>query len=156
MPDRIVTINSRKYDGHIRRSWKGGLVHEDNERLILIGTFSDDIQHNDLGHIKKGTVSFEHFWFDRWFNIFRFHEPDGTLRAHYANITMPPTLADDVIDYVDLDIDVVVWPDGRVEILDRTDFERNQVKYGYPEDVIENAERGLGEVLALIRSNALP
>lgn len=156
MADRIVTINSRKYDGHIRRSWKGGLIHSNKDLLILVGTFSEDIDHNDLGHIKKGTVSFEHFWFDRWYNIFRFHAPEGTLKAHYANITMPPTFAEDVIDYVDLDIDVVVWPDGRVEVLDRDDFEKNKVKYGYTGDVIQNAENALAEVLALIERRKFP
>jgi uncharacterized protein len=156
MPDRIVTINSRKYDGHIRRSWKGGLIHQDKESLILVGTFSEDINHNDLGHIQKGTVSFEHFWFDRWYNIFRFHEPDGTLKAHYANITMPPMFENGVIDYVDLDIDVVVWPDGRVVVLDRDDFEKNKVKYGYPDEVIQSAEDALAELLAIIERREFP
>lgn len=156
MSDRIVTVNSRKYDDHIRRSWKGGLVHEAGDLLILVGVFNEEVEHTDLGHISAGTVSFEHFWLDRWYNIFRFHEPDGTLKAYYANITMPPTFADNVIDYVDLDIDVVVWPDNRVEVLDRDDFVQNQVIYGYPSDVIENAEKGLNEVIALIRANGLP
>lgn len=156
MADRIVTINSRKYDGHIRRSWNGGLVHKSNDLLILVGIFNEEVEHTDLGLISAGTVSFEHFWLDRWYNIFRFHEPDGTRKAHYVNITMPPTFADDVIDYVDLDIDVVVWPDGRVEVLDRKDFENNKVKYGYPDKVIRQAENGLSEVLALIDSNGLP
>lgn len=156
MSDRLVTINSRKYDGHIRRSWKGGLVHESNELLILVGKFNEEIEHTDLGHISAGTVSFEHFWLDRWYNIFRFHEPNGTLKAHYANITMPPTFADSVIDYVDLDIDVVVWPDGRIEVLDRDDFENNKLSYNYSEDIIRGAEDALAKLLAIIERREFP
>lgn len=156
MSDRIVTINSRKYDGHIRRTWQCGLVHESNDLLILVGKFNDEVDHSDLGHIAAGTVSFEHYWLDRWYNIFRFHEPDGTLKAHYANITMPPTVADGVIDYVDLDIDVVVWPNGRIDVLDRDDLEENIVRYGYPDDVIQNAEHALVELLAIIERREFP
>ncbi len=156
MSDKIVTINSRKYDGHIRRSWNGGLIHEDDNLLILVGKFSEEIIHNDLGQIKAGTVSFEHFWIDRWYNVFRFHEPDGTLKAHYVNITMPPTFTNGVIDYVDLDIDVIAWPDGRVDVLDRDDFEHNRVKYGYTDEVVRQAEEGLSAVLALIEAAGLP
>lgn len=156
MPDQIVTINSRKYDDHIRRTWQGGLVHKSEELLILVGKFNEALDHRDLGHIAAGTVSFEHFWFDRWYNIFRFHQPDGRLKAYYANIAMPPNFNNNVIDYIDLDIDVVVWPDNRFEVLDRDDFDQNQVKYGYPSDVIENAEKGLSEVIALIDANGLP
>ncbi|MBK8304324.1 MAG: DUF402 domain-containing protein [Chloracidobacterium sp.] len=124
--------------------------------LVVVGRFREDVQHDDLGLIKEGTISFEHFWVDRWYNIFRFHEPDGQLRNYYCNITMPPTFADDVIDYVDLDLDVIVWPEKGYEVLDRDDLEKNAIKYGYPGEVIANAEKSLVEIIALIESGGLP
>ncbi len=156
MAERQITINSRKYDGHIRRTWPGGLISESEDMLVVVGRFREDVQHDDLGLIKEGTISFEHFWVDRWYNIFRFHEPDGQLRNYYCNITMPPTFADDVIDYVDLDLDVIVWPEKGYEVLDRDDLEKNAIKYGYPEEVVANAERSLAELINLIESGGLP
>ncbi len=156
MAERQITINSRKYDGHIRRTWPGGLISQSEELLVVVGRFREEVQHDDLGLIKEGTVSFEHFWFDRWYNIFRFHEPDGRLRNYYCNITMPPTFADDVIDYVDLDLDVIVWPEFRYEILDRDDFEENAVKYGYPEEIKQRIEMALAELISLIEKREFP
>jgi protein associated with RNAse G/E len=69
---------------------------------------------------------------------------------------MPAELAGDILSYIDLDIDVTVWPDGRVEVLDRDDFEENTVKFGYPQDVIDKAEAALVEVLQLIENGQLP
>ena len=69
---------------------------------------------------------------------------------------MPPTFADDVIDYVDLDLDVIVWPDEGYEVLDRDDLEKNTIKYGYPSEVVANAEKSLAELIALIESGQLP
>jgi hypothetical protein len=88
--------------------------------------------------------------------VFRFHEPDGTLKAHYANITMPPTFTNGVIDYVDLDIDVVAWPDGRVDVLDRDDFEKNKVTYGYSDEVIGSAETAVTELLEIVERREFP
>ena len=156
MTNKIITINSRKYDGQIRRSWEGGLISESETQIVLVGKFEEDVGHDEIGLIKKGTVSFEFYWLDSWYNIFRFHEPDGTLRNYYCNITMPPTLSDGILDYVDLDIDVLVWPDNRYEVLDLDDFEVNKVKFGYPKDVIEKAEHSLAEVIALIEKGELP
>ena len=156
MTNKNITINSRKYDGHIRRSWEGGLISENGTHIVLVGKFEEDIGHDEIGLIKKGTVSFEFYWLDRWYNIFRFHEPDGTLRSYYCNITMPPTLADGVLDYVDLDIDVIVWPDNRYEVLDMDDFEQNKVKFGYPKDVLKKTEESLAEVITLIEKGELP
>jgi uncharacterized protein len=48
---------------------------------------------------------------------------------------MPPTMTDDVVDFVDLDVDLIVWPDGGYELLDLDDLERNSVKYAYPEEI---------------------
>lgn len=151
-----IIVNSRKYDNRVRRTWTGGLVTNNGNLLVLVGRFEDDVKHSDLGLIRKGTVSFEHFWLTRWYNIFRFHEPDGTLKAWYCNVAMPPVLGGGVLDFVDLDIDVVTWPDLSYEILDRDDFERNSVKYNYPDDVRSAAEQALNDLQTLIKHQSFP
>lgn len=156
MPGDIVTVNSRKYDGRVRRTWTGGVVSQNDEMLVVVGRFEANVDHTDLGHIAAGTVSFEHFWLDRWYNIFRFHEPDGRLKAWYCNVAMPPTLADGVLDFVDLDIDVVVWPDMRLEVVDLDDFEENSLKFGYPPDVIDSAKGAVKEIIHLVETRGLP
>ena len=154
--DHLVTVNSRKYDGHIRRSWDGGLVTQDEGLIVLVGRFEADVQHADLGLISKGTFSFEHFWLHRWYNIFRFHEPDGSLKAYYCNVAKPPVFADGVLDFVDLDIDVVVWPDMSYDVVDLDDFERNSVKYGYPESIRTAAQATLSELTRIIEAPEFP
>ncbi len=151
-----ITVNSRKYDGRVRRSWTGGLISRNDELIVLVGRFDQNVKHSDLGSISQGTVSFEHFWLDRWYNIFRFHEPDGTLKAWYCNVAMPATFDGAVLDFVDLDIDVVVWPDMKYEVLDRDDFEENSVKYGYPDRIKIAAESALTDLLTLVKKHNLP
>ncbi len=152
----LITVNSRKFDGRIRRSWSAGLVSRTAEHLVLIGRFEFDVKHNDLGHIAAGTISFEHFWFDRWYNIFRFHEPDGRLKAWYCNVAMPPTFDGRVLDFVDLDIDVVVRPDMSHEVLDLDDFAGNSLSYGYTDDVIRRARTAVDEIVGLVDNGGLP
>ncbi len=156
MQGREITVNARKYDGSLRRQWTAGVVSQTEDLTIAVGRFEFDVVHSELGLIKTGTVSFEHFWKDRWYNIFRFHEPDGSLRNYYCNVAMPFTLDGDTLEFVDLDMDVVVWPDGRLEVLDRDDFEENLVRFNYPDAIVENAEAALIELLTLIRSASLP
>lgn len=156
MTGDVVTVNARKYDGKIRRSWLASLVSADGSRVTLLAHFSESHSHNDLGMIHAGTVSLEHFWVDRWYNVFQFREPDGSPKAIYANIAMPATFAGSTLDYVDLDIDVIQWPDGRVDVLDREDFEENSVKYGYADEVKSSAEIALTELLGIIERGEFP
>ena len=113
MPGQQITINSRKYDQSIRRTWTCELIERNDPLIVVVGEFDRDVEHPGLGSISRGTVSYEYYWLDRWYNIFRFHEPDGALRNYYCNVAMPPTLDNGVLDYVDLDIDIVVWPDNK-------------------------------------------
>jgi len=156
MIGEILTINARKYDGRVRRSWIGAVTVEHDDITTVIAEFSETHLHNDLGTIHAGTISIEHFWTDRWYNVFNFREPDGSPKAIYSNIAMPAKIADGVIDYIDLDIDVILWPDGRLEVLDRDDFERNSVAYGYPTEVKQAAEDALQEVLELAGRREFP
>lgn len=156
MPENDITVNSRKYDLSIRRSWKCRLIERADPLLVFVGEFDRDVEHPDLGSIAAGTISYEYYWLDRCYNVFRLHEPDGSFRNFYCNINMPPTFAGGVLDYVDLDIDVLVWPDWTSIILDKDEFEANSAKFNYPESVLSQANTALSELLDLIEERRFP
>lgn len=151
-----ITINSLKYDGYIRRSWRCKFVESRGDLLIFVGEFEEEVDHPHLGNIKHGTISYEYYWLNRWYNVFRFHEPDGTIRNYYCNINMPPKFENGVLEYIDLDIDVLVWNDFSFETLDMEEFEENAAKFGYPEEVRVNAQNALEELMALIKGREFP
>ena len=144
-----ITVNSRKYDGSLSRSWQCEVVSRTQHAIVLKGVFDETVNHGDLGTIEQGTVSIEYFSELLWFNVFRFETPRGELRNYYANICIPAKVGDCNVDYVDLDIDVVVWPDGRVAVLDRDEFDRNISKYGYPDEMVEKVEATVNYLLEL-------
>lgn len=80
---------------------------------------------------------------DSWFDI-------------YCDIVTPIEILDDRTSCIDLDLDVVRHRDGRVEIVDRDEFEAHQLLFGYPEDVVASAERTAGEVAAMIATGVAP
>jgi len=124
--------------------------------LVFRGVFETGILHPDLGDIKRGTISYEYYWLDRWYNVFCFYEPDGAFRNHYCNINMPPVFEDTVLDYVDLDIDVVAWPEGNLRILDEAEYAENSVKFSYPEALRTQVSAALAEIVAMIKNRRLP
>lgn len=124
--------------------------------LIVVGTFDRDIEHADLGLIHTGTISREYYWLDRWYNVFRFHSPDGTLRNYYCNVSLPPTFEKGVLDYVDLDLDIVVWPDFTCDILDRDEYAANAVNFNYPHSVRSKVAKSMADLSKLIEEREFP
>jgi protein associated with RNAse G/E len=153
---KLVTINSRKFDNKIHRSWKAELIEQTDSLLIFVGEFEKEVTHSNLGVIRRGTVSYEFYWLERWYNIFRFHEPDGALRNFYCNINMPPRFAGDVLDYVDLDIDILVWKDFSFEILDADEFAENSEKYNYSQNLKQTVDSNVKELIKLIENRQYP
>ncbi len=155
-PTESVTINSRKYDGKIHRTWTAKLIGRNKTLLTFVGEFKKEIKHSQLGVIRRGTVSYEFYWLDGWFNVFRFHEPDGSLRNFYCNINLPPKFENNVLDYVDLDIDVLVWKDFSIEILDTDEFAENSKKYNYPAEIKNRTDESLKKILELVENRDFP
>lgn len=149
-------INSRKFDGKIHRSWRADFVEQQDSLLMFVGKFEEEVRHSKLGVIRRGTISFEYYWLDRWYNIFKFHEPEGELRNYYCNLNMPPKFENNVLDYIDLDIDILVSKDFGIEILDRDEFEENSQLYGYSDDLIAKNLQTLDELLNVIKIGAFP
>ena len=66
-------------------------------------------------------------WFtyrgDVWHDVGRFHRADGTFTGLYANVLTPVVMDGARWDTTDLFLDVWMGADGRVEILDRDEFD---------------------------------
>lgn len=151
-----VTINSRKFDGEIARSWQADLIARNGSLLIFCGVFEREIRHDHLGVIRRGTVSYEFYWLDRYYNIFRFHEPDGSFRNFYCNINLPPVFNDRVLDYIDLDIDLLVFKDLSYKVLDEDDFKAHSEIFSYPQDLITKVRQSLEALLNLLENRSFP
>jgi protein associated with RNAse G/E len=162
VPDEVVegnlpiTVRACKFDGSEHRRWEAFVLRDADSLLVLDGKFETEIRHNLLGTIAPGTVSIEYYWLDRWYNVFRFMEPNGELRNYYCNVNIPPTYDGRVLSFVDLDMDILVAPDLSYQILDEDEFEVNALRYAYPAPVLERAHQALAELKALIEARQFP
>ena len=74
--------------------------------------------------IRRNDRSIERFYSDRWYNIFEIHDrDDDRLKAWYCNVTKPAVFSQEKITYVDLALDILVYPDNAYLILDKDEFE---------------------------------
>ena len=151
-----LVVRALKFDGTEHRQWRASGMRLEGTLLVLYAAFDQEVRHSHLGLIERGTVSIEYYWLDRWYNVFRFLEPDGRLRNFYCNVNMPPRFDGRTLTYIDLDMDIVVSPDLSYEILDMDEFEMNALKFKYPEDVRHRARLALDELIALIESREFP
>src|SRR6185295_14001379 len=93
------------------RRWNASVRNHEGDLIVLDAEFEIEVTHESLGTIAKGTRTIEYYWLNRWYNIFQFLKSDGSTRLFYCNVNTPPALEDNVLTYVDLDIDLLIGPD---------------------------------------------
>jgi hypothetical protein len=81
--------------------------------------------------LAPGTRSYGYFWADRPYVPYHWLV-DGATMAHYVNIGRVRSLAADRVVWDDYAIDVLAWPDGRVEVVDE-----DEVPPGTPQSIID-------------------
>jgi protein associated with RNAse G/E len=153
---REVIVSACKYDGLEHRRWSAHIISNDDDLIVLDAEFSEEIKHQLLGIVARGTISREYYWLNRWYNVFRFQHPNGELRSFYCNINVPPTFDGRVLSYIDLDIDILVAPDLSYQIVDEDEFASNAAKYKYPPEIRTQAYQALEELKALIEERGFP
>jgi len=65
-----------------------------------------------------------------WFYQHSYYRKDGKLIGQYYNINTPIEFYPDKIRYIDLEIDLIKWPNDKIEIVKKELLER-QLKIGY-------------------------
>ena len=124
--------------------------------MVLDAAFEFDVQHHLLGDIPRGTRTIEYYWLDRWYNVFGFLKADGSTRLYYCNVNMPPALEDDVLSYIDLDIDILVQPDLSYRVLDLEEFAANAARYAYSEETKRQADAAVDQLILMIETRQFP
>jgi protein associated with RNAse G/E len=152
----MITVRAHKYDGSEHRSWQAEVLRQEGSLIVLDAVFTEEVQHELLGTIERGTLSLEYYWLDRWYNIFRFQQPSGELRSYYCNVNIPPAFDGEVLSYVDLDIDILVNSDLSYSVIDQDEFEQNATAYGYSQEVRNQARLAVQELTHLIETRDFP
>ena len=88
-----------------------------------------------------------------WSSTWWLEHPEVEL---YVNIGTVAVIEPDRIVSTDLDLDVIRLLDGTCDVLDLDEFVEHQVRYGYPQDVIDQAVAATAQVVDLVTRRAPP
>jgi len=95
---------------------------------------------------EPGDYVLTHVYLNRWWLRHEYYSSDGKLKGIYYNINTPPEVFPNMIRYIDLEVDVVLWPNGEYKIIDMEELESAHNMGIVTEFVIENAKKAIKEI----------
>ncbi len=118
-----ITVIKRNLAGEETWRYTGELLERSPTRIQLQARFNrEDLPFHGIV-LKRGDRFVETFYTDRWYNIFEiFDRDDGHLKGWYCNVGYPAKIYDDQVSYIDLALDLLVYPDGSQLVLDEDEF----------------------------------
>ena len=122
----MTLISVIKLDSQGRETWRytGEVIETGSNYLILHAYFDREDRIFHGMPLRKGDRFIETYYTDQWYNEYEIHaREDDHLRGWYCNISQPAQVVGDTISFVDLALDLLVFPDGRQIILDEDEFE---------------------------------
>lgn len=119
----LITVLKLNLAGVETWRYTGRVLTRRKNAVVLEARFNrpDTPFHGIL--LGQGDRFVETFYSDRWYNIFEIHDRQSDrLKGWYCNIGYPAAITKDTVSYVDLALDLLVYPDGRQLVLDENEF----------------------------------
>ena len=130
------SVNTYKSDHTIHYSWKSELI-EENETYILLKSLPP----RKLIHHTRGQT----FFYDNASLEFISKSEGYTINTdiyrngdieYYCNICTIPTIIDQTIQIIDLDVDMIIDKQCRHQFIDIYEFEDNRLKMNFSDEIV--------------------
>jgi uncharacterized protein len=120
------TVMIIKLDPARQETWRysGKILHRWPDAALIEARFNrSDLSFHGIT-FRQGDRFVEMYYANHWYNIFEIHDlDDDRIKGWYCNVCRPAEFQEDQIAYVDLALDLLIFPDGRQLILDEDEFE---------------------------------
>ncbi|NLW14670.1 MAG: DUF402 domain-containing protein [Erysipelothrix sp.] len=134
----VVYVQTYKHDGSIHRTWSSATVLDVDASKIVAITYKTWVveSNNRKWFTREPAILF--YYFDRWYNVMAMIRKRGIY--YYCNLASPIIYDGEAIKNIDYDLDVKMYPDGNIVLLDEDEFSRHQNQMHYPKDIIHIVE----------------
>ena len=148
-----IKIQKKNLNGDVTYQYEGVLLKRDENSITLEALFDRaDMPFMDVV-FKTGDRFIEHYYTDRWYNIFAVQDRDDEkIKGWYCNIGKPAVIEEGIVSYVDLALDLWVSIDGKQTVLDEVEFEA----LGLNDELKAGALKGLDELKELFLNKKPP
>ncbi|HNW95487.1 MAG TPA: DUF402 domain-containing protein [Anaerolineaceae bacterium] len=150
---RFVQVTKLNARGDFVFSYPARLLREQDGARLVAGTFNIESVAVGKLYFRRGDHALEWYSTRRWYNLLQVCEQASKqVKAWYCNICLPADFREDEICWRDLALDLLVYPDGSMELLDQDEFAELALNW----QTRAACWRALKEVMRLFKENSLP
>ncbi len=152
--NKIIQIHSYKHNEELHRIWEKVYPLHENDDFIIVGNNKTRVIESDGKSWQTREPAICYFFKNYWFNVIGMIKKEGV--QYYCNIASPSIYDGEALKYIDYDLDVMVYPDGKKKILDEREYDVHKKSMKYPERLQEVIEGQLDILIDMIEREVEP
>ena len=155
-----ILLNSKhplhcyKHNGKIHRTWDEITILDETDDYLVCGNNKVKITESDGRTHKTKETAIIFLYKDRWFHVTAQFKNTGLY--YKVDMASPFLIDDNILKYIDYDLDLKVFPDGEYRVLDRNEYEFHKKIMKYSEDLDFILQKELTNVIELKKSEKGP
>ena len=149
-----LKIHKYKHDGKLHRCWDEATFLDENDDYMIFANYKTLVIESDGRFWRTREPAIMYFSKKNWFNIIGQIKSKGVY--YYCNIASPFIIEENVIKYIDYDLDLRVFPNGSFKILDRGEYHYNKRKMNYSSDLDNILKSELTVLIDKVRNKEYP
>ncbi len=149
-----LELHCYKHNGKINSISDKITVLDVLDEYIVCGDFKTTITESDGSSHKTKEPAIMFFYKDRWFNILAQLKKQGLF--YYCNIATPYLIDENIIKYIDYDLDLRVFPDGGFRVLDKNEYNYHKKIMHYSDELDEIVKSELSSLIEMKKNNEGP
>ena len=149
-----MTIHCYKHNGRIHRVWDEAIILDVKDDVLVAANYKTKVTESDGHSHKTAEPAIIFFYKNRWFNIIAQLKKKGLY--YYCNIATPYLIDDNIIKYIDYDLDLRVFPDWGYRVLDKNEYNYHKQLMKYPPEIDTILKRELNELIDMEKKRQGP
>ncbi len=149
-----ILIHSYKHDGNFHRSWSKGLVLDVNDEHVIVINVKTLVTESNgrVWYTREPAICY--FSLKKWYNVICMIRSTGVY--FYCNIASPSLYDGEALKYIDYDLDLKVFPNGKYRILDEDEYRYHRMKMNYSNELDFILNRQLDELIEMVKNKKGP
>ena len=146
-------IHCYKHNGKIYQTSDETIILDIKDEYIVCGNSMVNVAEKDNSY-KTKELAIIFFYKNHWFNCIAQLKSFGLF--YYCNIASPYIIDENVIKYIDYDLDLRVFPDGGYKILDQSEYNYHKKKMKYSDEIYYIVKNELKKLVDMKKNNIGP
>ena len=151
---KVLRVHCYKHNGKIHRTWDEITILDETDDYLVCGNNKVKITESDGRTHKTKETAIIFLYKDRWFHVTAQFKNTGLY--YKVDMASPFLIDDNILKYIDYDLDLKVFPDGEYRVLDRNEYKFHKKIMKYSEDLDFILQKELTNVIELKKSEKGP